>query len=55
MVKWSYAYRNARKGPWEEYARDTNRFTRRIEQSEKLLKPILSKEHRDTIYKARFN
>ena len=30
MVHWDYAYRAARKGPWEEMARDRDRFRGRI-------------------------
>lgn len=34
MIAWDYAYRAARKGPWEQYARDRCRFQRRIKETE---------------------
>ncbi|KAK3576142.1 hypothetical protein CHS0354_016299 [Potamilus streckersoni] len=54
MIAWSYAYATARKGPWEEYARDRNRFQRRIQETECILAPILKHDHRSTIYKNYF-
>ncbi|XP_076256196.1 protein phosphatase 1 regulatory subunit 15 [Rhynchophorus ferrugineus] len=54
MIKWSYAYQAARKGPWEMHARDRTRFKDRINRTENELKPILKFEHRDNIYKQRF-
>lgn len=54
MVQWSYAYQAARKGPWEEYARDRERFSKRIEQTEKKLISILNPRHREKIYQERF-
>ncbi|KAL7647371.1 UNVERIFIED_CONTAM: hypothetical protein RMT77_000967 [Armadillidium vulgare] len=38
-----------RKGPWEVCARDRMRFQRRIEETESILSPILSLEHRRKI------
>lgn len=35
-----------RKGPWEELARDTQRFQRRIAETAKALDPILCPVHR---------
>jgi len=54
MVTWSYAYAAARKGPWEEIARDRGRFLRRITDGEKLLKPILDANHRGKVFQERF-
>lgn len=44
IVAWSFAYRQARKGPWEEYARDRDRFSRRIECCASILEPCLSRK-----------
>ena len=41
IVAWDFAYRNSRKGPWEELARDRDRFRRRIETLSKVLEPCL--------------
>ncbi|KAL3842615.1 hypothetical protein ACJMK2_020608 [Sinanodonta woodiana] len=54
MIAWSYAYATARKGPWEEYARDRDRFQRRIEETECILAPILKPDHRSTVYSIYF-
>ncbi|XP_021932306.1 protein phosphatase 1 regulatory subunit 15A [Zootermopsis nevadensis] len=50
MVKWNYAYRAARCGPWEQMARDRERFMRRIRQSEPLLAVVFSAEHRQRVW-----
>lgn len=39
-----------RKGHWEEFVRDRERFQRRIAEVEDILKPVLSMERRDRIY-----
>ncbi|XP_060068189.1 uncharacterized protein LOC132548350 [Ylistrum balloti] len=39
-----------RKGHWEEFVRDRERFQRRIAEVEEILKPVLSTERRDIIY-----
>ena len=44
IIAWSFAYRAARRGPWEEYARDRDRFTRRIECCASVLEPCLLKK-----------
>ncbi|OCT70911.1 protein phosphatase 1 regulatory subunit 15A [Xenopus laevis] len=49
MVAWSYAYRTARKGPWEEYARDRCRFQRRIAETEAAIGFCLDPQHREKI------
>lgn len=50
MITWSYAYRNARRGPWEQYARDRARFSSRIATVEAVLNPILENHHRQAMY-----
>ncbi|XP_043249106.1 uncharacterized protein LOC122395530 isoform X2 [Colletes gigas] len=54
MVHWDYAYRAARRGPWEEMARDRERFKGRINCIERVLNPILSNQHRTHIWQERF-
>lgn len=44
IIAWSFAYRAARRGPWEEYARDRDRFARRIECCASVLEPCLSRK-----------
>lgn len=39
-----------RKGPWEEYARDRERFKRRIEEVKGVIDPILCEDHRQHVY-----
>ncbi|XP_029038921.1 uncharacterized protein LOC114874123 [Osmia bicornis bicornis] len=54
MVQWDYAYRAARKGPWEEMARDRERFRGRINCIERVLNPVLTVQHRTHIWQERF-
>uniref|UniRef100_A0A6V7L7C9 Protein DP71L n=1 Tax=Bracon brevicornis TaxID=1563983 RepID=A0A6V7L7C9_9HYME len=54
MIKWNYAYRAARKGPWEEMARDRDRFRGRVHRTGQILNPILTAEHRESIWHNRF-
>lgn len=54
MHTWCYAYRAARKGEWEMYARDRERFKLRIQRAAFTLNPILEREHRQKIYEKRF-
>lgn len=54
MHAWDYAYRAARKGNWEMYARDRGRFKRRICETASILNRILEPEHRLKIYENRF-
>lgn len=55
MYAWSFAYNAARKGPWEQYGRDNERFRERIRRSNQVLLPIIAKEHRQKIYLERFH
>ncbi|XP_075461711.1 protein phosphatase 1 regulatory subunit 15A [Ascaphus truei] len=50
MVAWSYAHRVARKGPWEEHARDRCRFQRRITDTEVAIGSCLEPYHRDNVW-----
>ena len=43
------AYEEARKGPWELYARDRCRFQKRIEEVEKAISYIFDVDHRDRV------
>ena len=55
MITWSFAYWAARKGPWEMYARDCQRFNyTRIRRYEPLFNTILEQQHRSRIFKERF-
>lgn len=54
IVAWDYAYRKARKGPWEQICRDRSRFMDRIRRMESVLNPILDREHRKQVYSSRF-
>lgn len=49
IVTWSYAYRMARKGPWEECARDRSRFQKRIAETEAAIGFCLQPDHREKI------
>uniref|UniRef100_A0A1B6IL55 Uncharacterized protein n=1 Tax=Homalodisca liturata TaxID=320908 RepID=A0A1B6IL55_9HEMI len=55
MVTWDFAYRSARKGPWETLALDSERFKCRVARTEKILAPVLDPEHRATVYRLRFS
>lgn len=54
MVAWGFAYRNARKGNWEEVARDNARFKNSIEKMNEIFAPVFEQKHRDRIYHERF-
>lgn len=54
MVVWNHAYRAARRGPWEQFVRDRDRFTSRIRQMESVLAPVLCTDHRRRMWKERF-
>lgn len=48
-------YAAARTGPWEEYARDRDRFTRRIRDAAEQISWVLSPTHRSEVYKNSFS
>lgn len=50
IITWSFAHRMARKGPWEEYARDRSRFQRRIAETEAAIGFCLDPPHREKIW-----
>ncbi|KAG9481531.1 hypothetical protein GDO78_010654 [Eleutherodactylus coqui] len=50
IIAWSFAHRMARKGPWEEYARDRSRFQRRIAETEAAIGFCLNAPHREKIW-----
>ncbi|XP_015586653.1 uncharacterized protein LOC107263686 [Cephus cinctus] len=54
MIKWDYAYRSARRGPWEQMARDRERFKGRINCIARVLEPILTVQHRNHVWQERF-
>jgi len=47
---WQFAYQQARKSEWEQYARDRDRFTRRIIESEHIINPVLNRLHRERVF-----
>ncbi|KAL0099294.1 hypothetical protein PUN28_020099 [Cardiocondyla obscurior] len=51
---WDYAYRAARIGPWEQCARDRERFKGRIKSIALVLDPILKSTHRSRVWQDRF-
>ena len=48
IVAWKYAYRACRKGPWEQYAVDRERFNKRIQAANAVLAPCLLEKLRAT-------
>lgn len=44
MCTWTYAYKNARQGEWEQAARDRERFKFIIERIGKIILPVLMKK-----------
>lgn len=44
MKQWDFAYREARKGPWELAAADRCRFSRRIKESDLVISPCLQRK-----------
>ncbi|XP_067830398.1 protein phosphatase 1 regulatory subunit 15B-like [Heptranchias perlo] len=49
MIVWDFAYRAARKGPWEQHARDRCRFQRRIAETEAAIGYCLEQRHRHAV------
>jgi len=47
---WQFAYQQARKSEWEQYARDRDRFTRRILECEQIMNPVLNSQHRERVF-----
>ncbi|XP_020780618.1 protein phosphatase 1 regulatory subunit 15B [Boleophthalmus pectinirostris] len=50
MRSWRFAHEAARRGQWEEFARDRDRFRRRIQEVERTVGPILRPEHRERVW-----
>ena len=47
---WPFAYQQARKSEWEQCARDRDRFTRRIFESEHIINLVLNERHRERVF-----
>lgn len=41
MVCWKFAYRESRRGPWEQFARDRNRFKKRTAELASIINPVV--------------
>lgn len=55
LIHWEFAHRRARQQcNFQQLWADRVRFERRIDNTEKILNPILTKEHRNYIFNARF-
>lgn len=55
LIKWSFAYQSARKGEWEQIARDRERFSQRILSVQPILSQVLDPLHRQRVYNNRFS
>lgn len=55
LVKWNYAYRQARKSDYQRIYLDRLRFEKRIAECEQIFCKILDVDHRFKIYCERFN
>lgn len=51
MYTWSYAYWAARKGKWDQIARDHARFERRIQEIGREISHVLKDDHRQSVLK----
>ncbi|TRY58274.1 hypothetical protein DNTS_031045 [Danionella cerebrum] len=49
MQAWSFALQASRKGPWEELARDRDRFRKRIIEAERVIGYCFSLSHREKL------
>lgn len=49
MDLWAFAYYEARKSNWQQIVADRNRFQRRINQTGKIISPVLNAEHRKIV------
>ena len=47
--QWSDEYQEARKGHWQQFYLDRQRFMKRVKDTEEILAPILAKDHRDKV------
>lgn len=54
MHAWNFAYRSARKGHWETFVRDRDRFNKKINCIGLTLQPILDPQHRKKVQQDRF-
>lgn len=54
MRTWSFAYRDARRGPWQMFARDRERFCRKIYRYSIILNKVLTPKHRQNVFVQRF-
>ena len=50
IVAWNYAYRAARKGPWEVYARNRAHFRRKIDRLALVIEPCLAKKMANSVH-----
>jgi len=50
QLEWADAYEQARCGPWEQYARDRERFARRIHEVDGQIGWVLNAQHRASKY-----
>ena len=55
LVKWAFAYREARKSNYQQQFADRIRFRDRIMFCEKILSPLFDVAHRTKIYVDRFH
>lgn len=55
LCVWNYAYREARRGKWEQTGRDRDRFHRKIIDLKDIISPILTFQHREKVFKHRFD
>ncbi|XP_038639592.1 protein phosphatase 1 regulatory subunit 15B-like [Scyliorhinus canicula] len=51
MIVWDFAYRAARRGPWEQCARDRSRFQRRIAEAEAVIASCFERDHREAVWR----
>ncbi|XP_072348601.1 protein phosphatase 1 regulatory subunit 15B-like [Scyliorhinus torazame] len=51
MIVWGFAYRAARKGSWEQCARDRSRFQRRIVETEAVIASCFERDHREAVWR----
>lgn len=50
MQAWTFALQASRKGHWEEFARDRDRFQKRIKETEKAIGYCFSMSHREKLW-----